>query len=155
VDRATVFANGEHCASIQFQLNALFDNPEMRSLCRDHDMAGINKDPLNRGVLTGKFTSQSTFPSDDIRSRLDFNDDSVTWRLRAVEAIRDVLCSAGRTMAQGALAFIWALDERMIPIPGFKSIAQVTQNAAAMTYGPLSADEVDQIETIVDKYRPQ
>ena len=35
VDRAQVFADGEHCASIQFQLNAIFDNAEMRALCEE------------------------------------------------------------------------------------------------------------------------
>jgi aryl-alcohol dehydrogenase-like predicted oxidoreductase len=155
VDRATAFADGEHCAGIQFQLNALFDNLEMRTLCKDHRLAGVNKDPLNRGVLTGKFTPDSSFPSDDIRSRVDFGHDSVTWRLDAVEAMRDVLGSGGRTMAQGALAYIWALDEHMIPIPGFKSVAQVKQNAAAMSFGPLTPDEINQIQAIVDDHRPQ
>ncbi len=154
VDRAQVFAGGEHCASIQFRLNALFDNPEMRSLCREHNLAGVNKDPLNRGVLTGKFTADSTFPEDDIRSRNDFHDPDVRWRLEAAEAIHDLLCSEGRTMAQGALAYIWALDERMIPIPGFKTVAQVEQNAGAMAFGPLAEDELRQIDEVVARYRP-
>ena len=66
VDRAQIFAAGEHCTSIQFRLNAVFDNPEMRRLCADFDMAGINKDPLNKGILTGKFTTESTFPAPTI-----------------------------------------------------------------------------------------
>lgn len=155
VDRAEVFAPGEHCASIQFRLNALFDNPDMRTLCADHNMAGINKDPLHKGVLTGKFTTSSTFPNNDIRSRYDFKDDQMAWRFTAVEAMRDVLTSDGRTMAQGALAYIWALDERMIPIPGIKSVEQITQNAGAMAYGPLTSSELAQIQTIVDEHRPE
>lgn len=155
VDRAEVFAEGAHCASIQFQLNALFDNTEMRLLCKEHDLAGVNKDPLNRGVLTGKFTTKSTFPPNDIRSRADFGDQSMAWRLAAVDAIGDVLRSGGRTMAQGALAYIWALDERMIPIPGFKSVEQITQNAGAMTHGPLTVEQVAQIDSIVNDFRPE
>lgn len=154
VDRAEVFAPGEHCASIQFQLNALFDNPEMRALCADHNMAGINKDPLHKGVLTGKFTTASTFPDNDVRSRYDFKDKEMAWRFTAVDAMRDLLTSGGRTMAQGALAYIWALDEGMIPIPGVKSIEQIVQNASAMAYGPLTSSELIQIQTIVDEYRP-
>ena len=57
-------------------------------------------------------------------------------------------------MAQGALAYIWALDKNMIPIPGFKTVAQVEQNVAAMALGPLSNDAVGQIRSIVDTYRP-
>jgi len=149
VDRAQVFAGGEHCASIQFQLNAIFDNAEMRALCEEHDLAGINKDPLNRGILTGKFTTDSTFPNDDIRSESDFHSEQITQRLEAVEALREPLTSSGRTMAQGALAYIWAIDPRMIPIPGFKTVEQVQQNAGAMEFGPLGEDEVQQVQSIV------
>ena len=149
VNRAAVFAGGEHCASIQFQLNALFDNPEMRALCEKHDLAGINKDPLNRGFLTGKFTADSTFPQDDIRSETDFHSESILKRLEAIEALRGPLASGGRTMAQGALAYIWALDPRMIPIPGFKTVEQVQENAGAMEFGPLGDDAVRRVHQIV------
>ncbi|MBC8509235.1 MAG: aldo/keto reductase [Anaerolineales bacterium] len=154
VDRARLFADGEHCTAIQFQLNALFDNPEMRQLCADFNMAGINKDPLHRGILTGKFTFKTNFPDDDIRSRINFEDARLAWRLKAVDALRDVFTSSGRTMPQGALAYIWALDERMVPIPGFKTIQQVKDNAGAMAYGPLTSAEMNQIDQIVAEFRP-
>lgn len=155
VDRARVFADGEHCTSIQFQLNVLFDNPEMRALCAEHDLAGINKDPLNRGILTGKFTPDSTFPEDDIRSGSDFHSERIVRRLETVEALRELLTSNGRTMAQGALATIWAADPRMIPIPGFKTVKQVQENAAAMDFGPLSEEQVRQVQEIVAERMPQ
>lgn len=152
VDRARVFADGEHCTSIQFGLNALYDNAEMRQLCADFDLAGINKDPLSRGFLTGKFTNASTFPEDDIRSRVDFAGERIANRLSCVEALREVLTSGGRTMAQGALAYIWALDKRMIPIPGIKSVEQAEENAAAMAFGPLTVDELSQVQSITAEY---
>ena len=155
VDGAQVFADGEHCTSVQFQLNVIFDNAEMRTLCEEHDLAGINKDPLNRGILTGKFTADSTFPKDDIRSESDFHSERITQRLEAVEALRDPLTSSGRTMAQGALAYIWAIDPRMIPIPGFKTVEQVQQNAGAMEFGPLGESEVRQVQSIVAELLPQ
>jgi aryl-alcohol dehydrogenase-like predicted oxidoreductase len=148
VDRAQIFADGEHCTSIQFSLNALTDNAEMRQLCSDNNLAGINKDPLNKGVLTGKFTTESTFAKDDIRARTDFKQDRFAKPLKTVEALREILTSGGRTMAQGALAYIWALDERMIPIPGFRTVEQVSDNAGAMEFGPLTAQELAQIQTV-------
>lgn len=154
VDRARLFAPGEHCTSIQFRLNALADNEEMRALCAQFSLAGINKDPLNKGILTGKFTPESTFPDDDIRSGVSFQEERMRRRLNTVEALRDVFTSGGRTMAQGALAYIWGLDERMVPIPGFKTVTQVEQNAAAMTFGPLSPEEVRQVQEIVAEYEP-
>jgi len=133
-------------------LNALFDNVAMRKVCADFDLAGINKDPLNKGVLTGKFNASSTFPENDIRSRANFSDEETVKRLKIVDEIRDVLTSNGRTMAQGALAYIWALDERMVPIPGFKSVKQVQDNAGALAFGPLTEAQVKEIQSIVGKY---
>jgi aryl-alcohol dehydrogenase-like predicted oxidoreductase len=69
-----------------------------------------------------------------------------------VDELREILTSNGRTMAQGALAYIWALDERMVPIPGFKSVKQVRDNAGAMQYGPLSESEVKEVQAIVANY---
>jgi aryl-alcohol dehydrogenase-like predicted oxidoreductase len=152
VDRARVFADGEHCTSIQFSLNALHDNEEMRTLCADFDLAGINKDPLRRGILTGKFTPESTFPDDDVRSGADFTSERYTKALNAVEALREVFTSGGRSMAQGALAYILGLDDRMVPIPGFKSVQQVRDNAATMDFGPFSKEEVEQVRGIVARF---
>ena len=152
VESARSFAPGEHCTSIQFRLNAIYDNPEMRKVCAEFDLAGINKDPLNKGILTGKFSSTSTFPANDIRSRENFSDPEILKRLKIVDEIREILTSDGRTMAQGALAYIWALDERMVPIPGFKSVQQVKDNAGPMQSGPLTQVQVKDIQSIVAKY---
>jgi len=144
VDSAREFAAGAHCASIQFRLNVIYDNLEMRKVCADFDLAGINK-----GILTGKFNSTSKFPENDIRSRENFSNPDAVKRLKIVDDIRDILTSNGRTMAQGALAYIWALDQRMIPIPGFKSVKQVTENAGAMQFGPLTDSQVKDVQAIV------
>jgi aryl-alcohol dehydrogenase-like predicted oxidoreductase len=152
VDSARTFASGAHCTSIQFRLNAIYDNVEMRKVCADFDLAGINKDPLNKGVLTGKFNTTTSFPGNDIRSRENFSNPETVKRLKIVDDIRDILTSDGRTMAQGALAYIWALDERMVPIPGFKSVKQVQDNAGALELGPLTEAQAQEIQSVVGKY---
>lgn len=152
VERARIFAEGDHCATIQFALNALVDNLEMRHLCAEFNLGGINKDPLNRGFLTGKFTNETRLPDNDIRSRTDFRDPTVVHRLEIVQALREVLTSAGRSMAQGALAYIWGLDARMVPIPGFKTVQQVQDNAGALKFGPFSSQEVLQVQEIVSRH---
>ena len=153
VDSARQFASAEtaeHCTSIQFRLNAVFDNAAMRQVCAEYNLAGINKDPLNKGFLTGKFNSNTTFPANDNRSDWDFSQPELQKRLKLVDDIRDILTSNGRTMAQGALAYIWALDERMVPIPGFKSVKQVKDNAGAMEFGPLTKVQVEEIRGMVE-----
>jgi aryl-alcohol dehydrogenase-like predicted oxidoreductase len=149
VDRARIFADGEHCTAIQFALNINHDNPEMRALCSDFNLGGINKSPLNKGILTGKFNPDSTFPADDIRHQLDFHEGVPAERLKQVDALRDVLTSQGHTLAQAALAYILALDERMVPIPGFKSVQQVKENANTLQLGPLNDGQMEQIADIL------
>jgi aryl-alcohol dehydrogenase-like predicted oxidoreductase len=153
VDRAEIFAKGEHCTSIQFKLNALLDNAEMRRFCADAELAGIIRDPLHRGMLAGKFTSATTFPKDDIRSRTDYSSEQIVRELKTAEALQELLRADGRSMAQGALAYIWALDPHLIPIPGFKTVAQVRENAGAMDFGPLDPASLAQIRAIVAERR--
>ncbi len=42
----------------------------------------------------------------------------------------------------------------MIPIPGFKPVEQVQQNAGAMEFGPLSEDELQKVQEIVAERQP-
>ncbi|MCP4417704.1 MAG: aldo/keto reductase, partial [Chloroflexi bacterium] len=91
---------------------------------------------------------------DDIRSQVSFEEERIVRRLHTVEALREVFTSGGRSMAQGAICYIWGLDERMLPIPGFKSVKQVEDNAGAMSFGPMSAAEVAQVQTIVAESEP-
>ena len=150
-DRARIFTEGEHYTAVQFALNVSHDNEELRTLCADFDLGGINKSPLNKGILTGKFDAESTFPEDDIRHGLSFKEGVPAERLKQVDALRDVLTARGHTLAQASLAYIWALDERMVPIPGFKTIQQVRENAGTLQLGPLSKEQMHQINRILGR----
>jgi len=150
---AKVFAGGEHCASIQFSLNAFTDNAEMIDLIEAEGLAGINKKPLASGFLTGKFTAQTTFPDDDYRRVIDFSNERFAELLKMADALREALTVGGRTMVQGALAWIWARSEATTPIPGFKTVEQVRENAGALRFGPLSSDEAAVIDRIVNEIR--
>lgn len=66
------------------------------------------------------------------------------------EAIRAILIINGRTLAQAALGWIWARSERTIPIPGFKTVKQVKENVGALEFGPLSDEQMRQIDEILD-----
>jgi aryl-alcohol dehydrogenase-like predicted oxidoreductase len=43
----------------------------------------------------------------------------------------------------------------MVPIPGFKSVKQVTENAGAMQFGPLTESQLKDVQPIVAKYKLQ
>ena len=157
-DRAEVFAQGPHCTAIQFQLNVLDDNPAVIAICEKYNLAAINRGPLAMGLLTGKYTPQTRVSADDVRGEKSpewmryFRDGrpNPEW-LAKVEAVREILTSGGRTLAQGALAWLWARSPQNIPIPGFRTVAQVRENAAAMQFGPLTPEQMREIEAILGR----
>ena len=64
------------------------------------------------------------------------------------DAIREILTSEGRSLAQGALAWNWARSEKTLPIPGFRTVPQVQENAGAMQFGPLTPAQMSEIDTV-------
>jgi aryl-alcohol dehydrogenase-like predicted oxidoreductase len=148
---ARLFAQGKHCIAIQHDLNVVKDAPEMLALCDEFNLASVNRSPLARGALTGKYTKDSVFPSNDVRNDNWSRETFLLPTVERLDAIREVLTSGGRTLAQGALAWIWARSEKTIPIPGFKTVAQVDDNAGAMQYGPLTADQMGEIDSLLGR----
>jgi aryl-alcohol dehydrogenase-like predicted oxidoreductase len=154
-ERSRVFAQGKHCTAIQHALNVFTDAPAMLALCQEYDLAGIIKSPLRSGFLTGKFGADSSFPADDERHGMDLSSTANVERLRQIESLRGVLSRNGRSMAQGALGWIWARSDGAIPIPGFKTVGQVEDNAGAMQFGPLEPDEMCEIDALLNRVAPQ
>ncbi|MER6292954.1 aldo/keto reductase [Streptomyces althioticus] len=156
--RAAVFAEGPHCAAVQHALNVLDDAPEMLLLCEKAGLASVNRSPLAMGLLTGKHRGGRPLEAGDIRSRppawlRGFGDGSGAdpeWLAR-VDALRDILTSGGRTLAQGALAWLWARSPRTVPIPGFRSVAQAEENAGALAEGPLTEQQMAEVERILQR----
>lgn len=146
-----VFAEGEHCAVVQHDLNVVRDAPEMLTLVEEADLASVNRSPLARGALTGKYTSATQFGADDVRRDPWSVDTFFAPTLERLHALRDVLTSGGRTLTQGALAWIWARSGRTVPIPGIRTVAQAEENAGAMAFGPLAADQMREVEELVGR----
>ena len=146
--RARVFAEGDHCTVVEHRLNLIYDAPEMLDVCDEFDLASICKSPLQSGTLTGKFTAETTFPEDDGRHGIDFSSGAGATRLEQIAALRPVLARSGHSLAQAALAWILTRSERAIPIPGFKTLAQVDENVGALEAAPLNADQMAFVEKL-------
>ncbi len=148
---ARVFARGEHCASVQVNMNVIHDAPAMLAVCDEFNLAAINRGPLAMGMLTGKYTRESTFDATDVRSRDWVKDGFQGPVMDTLDAIRDILTSEGRTLAQGALAWLWGRSEHTLPIPGIRTVAQAQENAGAMQYGPLAPGQMAEIERLIQR----
>lgn len=156
VDAVKAFSTLPNCSTVQQQLSVLDGNMELLALCEEWNLASINRGPLGMGLLTGKFLPTSTFAENDVRHHAQwhpgFKDGKPTqeW-LDKLASIREVLTSGGRTLSQGALAWVWARSPKTIPIPGFKTVAQVEENCKAMEFGPLNSNQMAEIDRILGR----
>jgi aryl-alcohol dehydrogenase-like predicted oxidoreductase len=158
VESAEFFAGGEKCTSIQLQLNVLDDNAPMIALCEKHNLAAINRGPLAMGLLTGKYRNGTTVSIDDVRGQKSpdwmkyFKNGTPNPEWLAMrDAIVDILTSNGRSIAQGALAWNWGRSPLTIPIPGFRTVKQVEENAGALQFGPLLPEQMAEVEKILKR----
>ena len=150
------------CAALQFICNVFTETPGLVDLCERGSMTAIIRSPLASGFLSGKFGPESRLPREDWRSQaLElgwgdlFNADGSAnpeWLAR-LDALREVLSSGGRSLVQGALGWLWARSPATLPIPGFKTVAQVEENVGALGFGPLLADQMAQVEAIMGRSR--
>jgi aryl-alcohol dehydrogenase-like predicted oxidoreductase len=151
VELAQVFAEGEHCAAIEHDLNVVMDAPEMLALCEKHNLASVNRSPLARGALTGKYRKDTVFSKNDVRSDEWSSNHFFAPTLENLDALRSILTSNGRTLAQGALAWILSRSPKTIPIPGFRTVKQVKENARILHSSPLTPEQMAQIDKLLGR----
>ncbi|MEU6248021.1 aldo/keto reductase [Glycomyces sp. NPDC047010] len=157
-DRAESWArDGAHCAAIQHDFSVVHGgNRGVLDVCERYGLASINRGPLAMGLLTGKYTAATRVGEQDVRGS------GVEWmtlfgkdgrpsaeHLTRIESVREILTSEGRTLAQGALGWLWAVSGTTVPIPGCRTVAQVEDNAGALDKGPLTAGQVKEIESVL------
>jgi len=103
--------------------------------------------PILFGLLTGKFTRQSTFGEDDHR-RMNLSPDKLDDHLTHLEGLGPLFERyAEQSMAQVALRFCLSHAACQTAIPGAKTPAQVTDNCAASDLGPLADDDLSMLPT--------
>jgi aryl-alcohol dehydrogenase-like predicted oxidoreductase len=113
--------------------------------------------PLASGLLSGKYTRETTFGADDHRN---YNRDGAAFDvgetfagvpyevgLDAVEELRP-LVPEGATLAQLALRWIVSHDAVSTVIPGARNPEQAQANAAAAELAPLDRATLDKIAAV-------
>lgn len=148
---------GPHLAVVQVEMNVLDGAPANAEAAEELDLGVLCRSPLAMGVLGGRHDATTRLPEADVRAQqlewLRWFDRGTPTAdvLRRLDAIRDILTSNGRSLAQGALAWIWADSPRAVPLPGFRTVEQVRDTAAAMRHGPLTPAEHDEVEGLLGR----
>lgn len=112
----------------------------------ENQIAFIPYFPLASGLLTGKYTKESTF--NDLRNRLSyFQEDVYNQNLEKVEKLRSIASSKGVEVSHIVLS--WYLTQEAITavIPGAKNSEQVLNNLKTLDVH-LNNDEIKTIDQI-------
>ncbi|GAA2662453.1 MULTISPECIES: aldo/keto reductase [Actinosynnema] len=147
-------------ASVQIILNALRHKPLERVLpaAAEAGVAIIARVPLASGLLSGRYTADTSFGADDHRNynrageAFDvgetFSGVPYDTGLAAVERLRP-LVPGEASMAQFALR--WILDQPQVTtvIPGARNPEQARANAAAAALAPLTSH--DEVRAVYDE----
>ncbi len=109
--------------------------------CREHEIGVIVYSPLEKGLLTGKYSCDSRF--DDLRARSsEFQGRRMELNLAAIEQLRVLAERYGKTMTQ--LAINWAANQPGVTaaIVGAKRPSQVCEHIGALGWRLDKADLV-------------
>ena len=152
-----------HVASVQIVLNAFRLKPLERVLpaARDAGVGIIARVPLASGLLSGRYTHETTFAADDHRN---YNRDGSSFDvgetfsgvdfgqgLKAVAEFEE-LVPDGVSTAQAAIAWIAAQDGVSTVIPGARNVEQARSNAAAAAVSGIDATFDVGVHEIYDRY---
>ncbi|MFF1635116.1 aldo/keto reductase [Leifsonia sp. NPDC058248] len=149
-------------ATVQIILNAFRLKPLDRVLpaAREAGVGIIARVPLASGLLSGKYTAETTFSPDDHRS---YNRHGEAFDVgetfsgvdfeTGVAAAREfaALVPAGLTPAQAAIAWVAQQDGVSSVIPGARSVEQARSNAAAGSAAPLGEAFDEAVRGIYDR----
>ncbi|NJO77541.1 MAG: aldo/keto reductase [Cyanobacteria bacterium RM1_2_2] len=107
---------------------------EFLPYCQEHGIAVLVRGPLNKGLLSGKYSPDTVF-TDSVRSEWYIDEarqSKLANDLAKVERLKTVL-QPGEEMITAALRFVTSHPVQPVVIPGAKSPEQAAMNAQAGT----------------------
>ena len=156
-DHFHAFAARPGFVAVEHAMNLFVYGSHMVNAVKGTDVTALIRSPLAMGILGGKHGKGTTFGKNDVRGgQDDWNDYFADGRINPdhmarLDAVREILTSDGRSLAQGALAWLWGRAPNCVPIPGFRTPEQVTDLAGARQHGPLSTAHMAEIETLLQR----
>lgn len=162
-DEALTAIARPHVASVQIILNAFRLKPldAVLPAAADAGVGIIARVPLASGLLSGRYTRETTFAADDHRS---FNrhgeafDQGETFSgvdyeegLEGAREFAALAADAGLTPATAALAWVAQLPGVSTVIPGARSVTQAQANAAAGSVAELGEAFTASVRELYDR----
>jgi len=121
------------------------------SYCAKNKIGVVVYSPMQRGLLTGKFSKEhlaSLAPDDHRRRSPDFQEPRFTATLELVEKLRPIAERNKRTLAQLAIAWVLRRPEVTAAIVGARRPEQIEETASASDW-KLTKKDINQIEQLL------
>ena len=121
-------------SALQTEYSLWTRNPEIAVLkaCRELGVAFVAFSPVARAFLTGTLPETPNFAATDFRATNPrFQGDNYASNIKLLAPFRRLAEEAGCTPAQFAIAWLLAKGDDILPIPGTKNLAHLTENNAA------------------------
>jgi aryl-alcohol dehydrogenase-like predicted oxidoreductase len=124
---------------------------ELLGCCAENNIGVVVYSPMQRGLLTGKFSQErlAGLPLDDHRRRMpDFQEPQFSATLQLVDRLRTIAKRNGRTLAQLAISWVLRRSEVTAAIVGARRPSQIQETAPAADW-KLSENDIAEIENVL------
>ncbi len=107
--------------------------PEILPVIRELNIGLVPFSPLGRGFLAGSVKTTEDLSADDFRKRLPrFQAEALAANARFLETVERIAAEHRATKAQIALAWVLAMGEDIVPIPGTRRVDRLEENLGAL-----------------------
>ncbi len=124
---------------VDYSLSNRNAEKEILPYCEEEKIGVVVRGPLQKGLLTGKFTKGITFTGNDVRQH--WNPKWFEEQVEKVEKLKEFV-KEDRSLGQLALQFVLSHPAVSTAIPGAKTTLQVEENAGASVSSLLEEEEL-------------
>jgi aryl-alcohol dehydrogenase-like predicted oxidoreductase len=138
--------------SLQVLYNILNQQPaeQLFPMARQKDYGLIVRVPLASGLLSGKYTAETTFGVNDVRQNF-MTPRRLQEAMEKIAEVKGIVTGSTKSLAEAALKFCLADDVVSTVIPGARNARQAESNAAA-SGDPLPAEVVAKLREKLGAY---
>jgi len=133
------------CIQVRYNLLEREAEEQLFPKAIEHGIGVIVRIPLLFGLLTGKFSSNSSFGQDDHR-RMNLSASNLELYLKKLERYKPLFdYYKDQSMTQVSLRFCISHPACQTAIPGAKTAQQVLENSTASDLGPIPEKELESL----------
>jgi aryl-alcohol dehydrogenase-like predicted oxidoreductase len=124
---------------------------ELLGYCEKNKIGVVAYSPMQRGLLTGRFSRErlaSLAPDDHRIKANDFQEPQFSATLELVEKLKPIAMRNGRKLSQLAISWVLRRKEVTSAIVGARNSGQITETAPAGDW-KLSKEDIEEIELLL------